>query len=238
MAGETELVLAIKELTQEIKAANGGPFRGSISSSAATSSGGPSAIVGGGGGGRVGRRGGRGGFKGGGALGRLAGGAAGALLAGAESSIVDGIVAYAEAVNPVMNIGRGAYGAARNALRGGSAAGGYFKAQNAALANLPVVGELAGFAARERVYSGTEGDLNSLTNQVARFGGPDAISSDTRKFLASTLATQNRNVEQDRQRNEGVATDAVYLRDATEAMNNLANALRGGGAFGASQHGA
>lgn len=162
----------------------------------------------GGGGGGGGGPGGGGGFlptKGGkagglaGKLGKLKGFARGGLV-----GVAAGAVALAG-----KTAADGALGASRGGDFGASAAA----SLNRAAAAIPIVGELGGFSALNRVTKGVEGDLNSTTNAIARYGGSGAIRPEVRKILASEFSRQNNNVELDRQQNSA-ASEAVLTQSA------------------------
>lgn len=85
------------------------------------------------------------------------------------------------------------------ASQGGTFGGGVARAGLGALASVPILGELSGAAPADRIASGTESDLNALTNNVARFAGP--LNPKVRETLAANFAQQNKNIEADRQAN-------------------------------------
>jgi len=90
-----------------------------------------------------------------------------------------------------------------SASHGGTFGGGAARAAINLPGQIPVVGglaaELLGTGPASRIASGTQGDLDSLTNEVARYGGP--ISPKIRSTLAANFAQQNKNIEADRQAN-------------------------------------
>lgn len=106
-------------------------------------------------------------------------------------------------------IADGVLGASRGGDFGASAAA----SLNRAAASIPIAGELGGFSALNRVTKGVEGDLNSITNSIARYGGSGSIRPEVRKILASEFSEQNRNVELDRQANSA-ASEAVLTQSA------------------------
>lgn len=96
-----------------------------------------------------------------------------------------------------------------NVSRGGSFGGGVQRSLlEAADAALPSgLSEILGFGQASRTLSGAEGDLNSITNTLARFAGPDAISPQLREFYAENLLEQNKRVQEDSARNAAVIAD-------------------------------
>ena len=97
--------------------------------------------------------------------------------------------------------------------RGGDFGASAAASLNRVAARLGPIGELGGFAPLNRVTQGVQGDLDSVTNQIARYGGEGAIQPEVRKILAEEFSRQNRNVELDRQKNQA-ASEAVLVQSA------------------------
>jgi len=117
---------------------------------------------------------------------------------------------------------------------GGFATGGMSKLTGLAQ-HIPIFGELSGAAGTARIQTGAAGDLNSLTNSIARYGGADAVTPKMRAYLADQMISQNRNMDKDRRRNAASINDRIG--DASEgqgpvehligAINGLAAAFTG-----------
>lgn len=145
-----------------------------------------------------------------------------ALGGGLKGLAAQGALAAASAA--VGAVGAFAVGAQRT----GTAEGGaqeLGRSAISAVASIPLIGELTGAAQTERIASGTERDLNSATNQVARFAGAEAITPQVRTFLAQKLAKQNENLEDDRRANR-TATNQ-QLGSIAENRGGIANELLG-----------
>ena len=140
--------------------------------------------------------------RGRGALGNIAAGRAlGGGLRGAAAAGALGI-AGAAAAGGIALAGAGAV----EASQGGTFGGGAARAALAGAAKIPILGELTGAAPAARIAQGVQGDLNAVTNQVARFAGAGAVTPRARQFLARTLTEQNKNVEADRQANKAATS--------------------------------
>lgn len=93
--------------------------------------------------------------------------------------------------------------------RGGSFVGGASRAALSGVGAIPILGELVGAAPANRILSGTESRVNSVTNFVARFGGAGAVTPEARQFLVDSFGQQERNVEADRQANSALISNQV-----------------------------
>jgi len=161
-------------------------------------------------------------------------GAAGALAGGAM--LAGGAAA-------VGAIGAGIAGGLANMSRtGGTFAGGAASTAVSAAAAIPVIGELLGATQTRDAQRMAVSDMNQITNQVARFGGPNAISDDVRTFLADRAQVQAQNVVEDQRRNLAQITNRTDefakgepIGKLTGAIDRLIKAIedagRGGGLF-------
>lgn len=147
--------------------------------------------------------------------GGIAGGLAGGAVGVAGSAIGAGVSAAAQA---------GGAGLV-SAFQGGTFGGGVARSLQQQLAGVPVLGELAGAAPAERVLAGTQGDLNALTNQVARFAGAGAITPQVRRMIAGQLRGQQENLERDRQAN--AAETAAQLPNVAGDIGGGSTAILG-----------
>ncbi len=97
------------------------------------------------------------------------------------------------------------------AQRGGSFAAGAGRAGIDLAAGIPIVGELTGASAVQRVAQGATADMNAITNEVARYD-PGAITGRVRRFLIDKKIQQNVNIEADRQANAAAVNEAMFGR--------------------------
>lgn len=135
------------------------------------------------------------------------GGLPGLAAAGAAS----GLAAAAAIAAPILG------GGFTQAGRGGSFTAGATGAATSLLANVPIIGELTGASAVERVTQGATSDLNAITNDVARFA-PSAVTGRVRSFLARQAIGQNVNVEADRQANQTLVNELQYGRGVSGVL--------------------
>lgn len=129
------------------------------------------------------------------------GGLPGLAAAGAATLAVGAAGVAAHAVS----------GGVLQAHRGGSFGAGATGALTGLAAGIPLVGELSGASAVERVTEGATADLNAITNNIARFA-PQAVTGRVRNFLARQAIAQNMNVEADRQANQTLVNELQYGR--------------------------
>lgn len=134
--------------------------------------------------------------------GRAFGGGLAGLGAAAGATAAVGAAAIAAPV-----IGEGML----QAQRGGSFAAGATRAGIDLAAGIPIVGELSGAGAIQRVAQGATADLNQITNEVARYD-PGAITGRVRGFLTQAKVRQNMNIEADRQANAAAVNEAMFGR--------------------------
>ena len=129
-----------------------------------------------------------------------------------------------------------------NASRGGTFSGGFAtSALQTADSVLPsFVSKGLGIAQTNEVLGNAKQTANSLTNQIARYGGANAIGGDVRKFVAGLSVQQERNVQEDKRRNSAAVNDQLPAAaqgqgaggiggDAIAAITRLAQAIEGGG---------
>lgn len=176
-------------------------------------------------------RGGGGGLLGSGAVGTLAtgailgsaGGPAGALLGAAAAGVT-------ASISKAVDVGSDALGAGIvNSSRGGTFSGGVQRSLlSAANSALPLgLNEALGFGRATRTLEGAEGDLNSITNPIARVAGANAISPTTRAFLADVQIEQNRNLQADRDANAALVSDkTAQAVDPGSAAQGLVRAIQ------------
>lgn len=131
----------------------------------------------------------------------LGGGLAGLAAAGAATAAV-GAAAIAA---PIVS------GGLIQQNRGGTFGAGATGAAVDLVAGIPLIGELTGASAVQRVTEGATSDINAATNEVARFA-PGAVTGRVRAFLARQAIQQNVNLEADRQANAAAITQAQYGR--------------------------
>lgn len=99
-----------------------------------------------------------------------------------------------------------------------------------------------GIGQASRTLAGAEGDLNSITNSIARHAGAGAVDPGIRQFLAAQNVEQNRRIQEDRDlnaaainRNIGGAADPdSFAADFIGAMQSVTDWAKGllGGASG------
>jgi len=179
----------------------------------------------------VGRGGGFGGADRPGAGPGFAGGAAeeGGGIGGVAASIA----------NPLLATGVGAAAAAASAIggaalsavgsglitqsRGGDFGEGAIGQLNQIVGALPFVGEFSGIAAANRAESGVVGQLNALTDPIARFGGDP---SGLRSALAPYYLEQQQRIEANHEQNSIAAQSARQESGAPSVTNeNVETAL-------------
>lgn len=140
--------------------------------------------------------------------GRALGGGLPGLAAGLGASA---IAAGAALAAPIIG------GGLTQASRGGSFTAGATGAATSLLAGVPILGELSGASAVERVTQGAASDLNAITNDVARFA-PSAVTGRVRSFLARQAIGQNVNLEADRQANQTLVNELQYGRGVSGVL--------------------
>lgn len=145
--------------------------------------------------------------------GRLLGGG---VTGGIAAIAATGAVAAAQTLAPAVEAGLKA------TLDGGSFAVGGLTELNRIAAGVPFLGELGGFKGTADVLGGAQRDLNSITNESARFGGQ--VSDQFRDFLAGQLVDQQRRIGADRDANQ-IAVEGRFVQAAEGQGAGLAAAL-------------